>query len=127
MFLKCSRMFLISYKYSVASYVAFVFFSAKNSLLPPLKYASVISGPQLQPSNDCRDRPAMLPPHTSLVQYDNPVLVSTSSKANKGKGGEKQTLTPTEDILNSILPPREWTEVQPLLWYQPYCNTSPVL
>jgi hypothetical protein len=41
-----------------------------------------------------RDGSAMLPPHTSLVQYDNPLLVSMFSKANKGKGGEKQTTPP---------------------------------
>lgn len=67
----------------------------------------------------------MLPPQTSLVRYDNPLLVSTSKDSRKGgKGGEaKQNLTPTEDILNSILPPREWTE-DGQLWVQ-YVSSTP--
>lgn len=55
----------------------------------------------------------MIPPHNSLVKYDNPVLVSTtgnrSGKAAKKKGPappvDRQS-SQTEDILNSILPPR---------------------
>lgn len=56
----------------------------------------------------------MIPPHNSLVKYDNPVLVSTTNNRG-GKGGKKkgQAAPPaerqssqTEDILNSILPPR---------------------
>jgi len=54
---------------------------------------------------------ALIPPHTSLVRYDNPILVSTTKelagKAKQKADGKK--LSPTEDILNSILPPREWT------------------
>ncbi len=53
----------------------------------------------------------MIPPHNSLVKYDNPVLVSTTGN---GKGAKKKGQAPvanrqssqTEDILNSILPPR---------------------
>jgi hypothetical protein len=45
----------------------------------------------------------------SLVKYNTPTLVSTTGdKKNKKKGNsniEKKT-TQTEDILNSILPPR---------------------
>ena len=47
----------------------------------------------------------------SLVKYNTPTLVSTTGdKKGKKKGGnapivEKKT-TQTEDILNSILPPR---------------------
>ena len=55
----------------------------------------------------------MIPPHNSLVKYDNPVLVSTTGNRNS-KGAKKKGQTPaadrqssqTEDILNSILPPR---------------------
>lgn len=55
----------------------------------------------------------MIPPHNSLVKYDNPVLVSTTSNRS-GKGAKKKGQLPpverqstqTEDILNSILPPR---------------------
>ena len=56
----------------------------------------------------------------SLVKYDNPILVSTSLNAQKGAKGKKgkQPLAPlekagttrNEDYLNSILPPREYTE-----------------
>lgn len=70
----------------------------------------------------------MLPPHNSLVRYDNPILVSTSKgaagKVRKGGAVEvKQNPTPTEDILNSILPPREWTE-DGQLWVQ-YVSSTP--
>ena len=71
----------------------------------------------------------MIPPVKSLVRYDKEVLVSTSKKGASGKdklakSGLKKSLPPvdpkasaqsqTEDILNSILPPR-------------YVNTSLVL
>ena len=63
----------------------------------------------------------MIPPVKSLVRYDKEVLVSTSKKGASGKdklakSGLKKSLPPvdpkasaqsqTEDILNSILPPR---------------------
>jgi hypothetical protein len=65
----------------------------------------------------------MIPPHSSLVKYDNPILVSTtkdgSNDGKKDKGGKKGGggSSNTEDILNSILPPREWTEVRCLSWH----------
>lgn len=75
----------------------------------------------------------MIPPHNSLVKYDNPILVSTTkeklkNKKGKGKGAlppvdQKHQLTQTEDILNSILPPREWTE-DGQLWVQ-YVSSTP--
>lgn len=57
--------------------------------------------------------PANIAPPNSLVVYASPVLVSTSGK-RQGKDKKKdvpQTITNahTEDILNSILPPREYT------------------
>uniref|UniRef100_A0A7S3GHF6 Uncharacterized protein n=1 Tax=Palpitomonas bilix TaxID=652834 RepID=A0A7S3GHF6_9EUKA len=74
----------------------------------------------------------------SLVKYDTPVLVSTT-KDKKGKGAqqkgqkaatkkklppvEKPPTSQTEDILNSILPPREWTE-DGQLWVQ-YVSSTP--
>eukprot|EP00736_Rhodelphis_marinus_P012915 Rmarinus@m.17821 len=73
-----------------------------------------------------------MPPVNSLVKYDNPVLVSTSKdKKGKNKKGSKKlppveskpNLTQTEDILNSILPPREWTE-DGQLWIQ-YVSSTP--
>lgn len=76
----------------------------------------------------------MIPPLQSLVKYDNPVLVSTTrDKRGKDKGKSKKAtlppveqkpgLTQTEDILNSILPPREWTE-DGQLWVQ-YVSSTP--
>lgn len=67
-----------------------------------------------------------LPPHNSLVKYDNPILVSTKDPRGKGKKGSdvaRTNVTPTEDILNSILPPREWTE-DGQLWVQ-YVSSQP--
>lgn len=72
----------------------------------------------------------MMSAPNSLVMYDSPILVSTTSskdvRAGKKKGGAgepKSDLTPTEDILNSILPPREWTE-DGQLWVQ-YVSSTP--
>merc|ERR1719399_2092939 len=69
----------------------------------------------------------MIPPHDSLVKYDNPILVSTTKEKGKKKKNalppvERQS-TQTEDILNSILPPREWTE-DGQLWIQ-YVSSTP--
>ncbi|OQR91614.1 DNA polymerase epsilon catalytic subunit, partial [Thraustotheca clavata] len=82
----------------------------------------------------------MLPPHSSLVKYDSPILISTTKdkKAN-GKKSKKDndkatgnngipsiaaaSTTQTEDILNSILPPKEWTE-DGQLWVQ-YVSSTP--
>ena len=53
----------------------------------------------------------------SLVKYDTPILVSTSVTGKKGQKKkqqlaplEKTATTRNEDYLNSILPPREYTE-----------------
>jgi len=70
-------------------------------------------------------------PHESLVKYDNAILVSTTKekqKKNKSKKGQQlppveRQGTQTEDILNSILPPREWTE-DGQLWVQ-YVSSTP--
>ncbi|KAJ8321979.1 hypothetical protein KUTeg_000450 [Tegillarca granosa] len=92
----------------------------------------------------------MIPPNASLVKYDNPVLVSrnndkktpraralkTSPAPPQQTGGPvpnppgKQKLAPvdakaaqqTDEILNSILPPREWTE-SGQLWVQQVSST----
>lgn len=43
----------------------------------------------------------------SLVKYNTPTLISGPGKGKKGeKKAEKPATTQTEDILNSILPPR---------------------
>ena len=72
------------------------------------------------------------PPLSSLVKYDTPALLTTKEKkgAKGAKGAKKlppvetkQPLTQTEDILNSILPPREWTE-EGQLWVQ-YVSSTP--
>ncbi len=65
-------------------------------------------------------------PSTSLVKYDTPVQVSTSGKGKKKqmvgieRGGPK---TKTEEYLNSILPPREYTQ-DSQLWVQ-YVSATP--
>jgi len=91
----------------------------------------------------------MIPPNASLVKYDNPVLVSrnTDKKTPRAKAlktsptppassgpvpnpPNKQKLSPvdakaaqlTDEILNSILPPREWTE-SGQLWVQQVSST----
>eukprot|EP01083_Nonionella_stella_P086356 239936_1 len=71
----------------------------------------------------------MMATQSSLVKYDTPILVSTTKdSAGKGKKGrqkreQQKEMTPTEDILNSILPPREWTE-DGQLWVQ-YVSSTP--
>lgn len=89
----------------------------------------------------------MLPPQTSLVKYNSPILVSTtkertlkSKKQQNGSsvksnqppemikptvftGSHTQSTSQTEDILNSILPPKEWTE-DAQLWVQ-YVSSTP--
>lgn len=60
---------------------------------------------------------------TSLIKYNTPILVSTGGKGKKKKTQVERTTTQTEDILNSILPPREWTE-EGKLWVQ-YVSSTP--
>lgn len=64
----------------------------------------------------------MIPPINSLVRYDEPLLVSSISIGKGGKGAsvhfeDRKSTSATEDILHSILPPREWTE-EGELWVQ---------
>mmetsp|Transcript_5230 Transcript_5230/g.10856 ORF Transcript_5230/g.10856 Transcript_5230/m.10856 type:complete len:234 (-) Transcript_5230:112-813(-) len=63
----------------------------------------------------------------SLVKYNTPILVNTTSdkgkKKGKGQSGNERQTSQTEDILNSILPPREWTE-DGQLWVQ-YVSSTP--
>ena len=52
-------------------------------------------------------------PETSLVKYDTPIQVSTSTQGKKGKKvlpPLEKASSKNEDFLNSILPPREFTE-----------------
>merc|ERR1711934_770318 len=77
-----------------------------------------------------KERGTMIPPLHSLVKYDNPVLVNSAKdkKSKKGAlppvvGADAKAPTQTEDILNSILPPREWTE-DGQLWIQ-YVSSTP--
>eukprot|EP00927_Polykrikos_kofoidii_P060636 TRINITY_DN55578_c0_g1_i1.p1 TRINITY_DN55578_c0_g1~~TRINITY_DN55578_c0_g1_i1.p1 ORF type:complete len:236 (+),score=57.53 TRINITY_DN55578_c0_g1_i1:130-837(+) len=64
----------------------------------------------------------------SLVKYNTAVLISTTANT-KGKKDKKRqdaqpaTMSQTEDILNSILPPREWTQ-EDQLWVQ-YVSSTP--
>ncbi len=60
-----------------------------------------------------------LEPRESLIKYENPIeinLQSDSSKLAAVVSNKKKAVVPlfeskpsTEDILNAILPPREWT------------------
>lgn len=64
----------------------------------------------------------------SLVKYNTAILISTTGNT-KGKKDKKRqdaqpaTMSQTEDILNSILPPREWTQ-EDQLWVQ-YVSSTP--
>ena len=64
---------------------------------------------------------------SSLVKYDLPIVVSSSSTGKKGAKAlppiEKAAATKNEDFLNSILPPREYTE-NGQLWVQ-YVSPTP--
>eukprot|EP01062_Namystynia_karyoxenos_P066632 TRINITY_DN6053_c3_g2_i1.p1 TRINITY_DN6053_c3_g2~~TRINITY_DN6053_c3_g2_i1.p1 ORF type:complete len:229 (+),score=88.26 TRINITY_DN6053_c3_g2_i1:82-768(+) len=51
----------------------------------------------------------MATPGDTLVKYENPVLLSEARRRRGAQGRTKQQQA-TEDILNSILPPREWEE-----------------
>ena len=70
-------------------------------------------------NNESRDQ-------ESLVKYDTPILVSTSGKTKGGLApvkvgkGEQQK---AEDYLNSILPPKEFTE-KGKLWVR-YVSPTP--
>jgi len=62
----------------------------------------------------------------SLVKYHTPTLVAKGAGGAGGKKGKKDAAkepTQTEYILNSILPPREWTE-DGQLWVQ-YVSSTP--
>mmetsp|Transcript_20865 Transcript_20865/g.59023 ORF Transcript_20865/g.59023 Transcript_20865/m.59023 type:complete len:231 (+) Transcript_20865:105-797(+) len=63
----------------------------------------------------------------SLVKYNTPILISTTTggkgKKEKKKQDAQPAMTQTEDILNSILPPREWTQ-DDQLWVQ-YVSSTP--
>jgi len=69
-------------------------------------------------------------PKQTLVRYDTPVLVAKDKKKGAKKGGgplppveSRVPGSQTEDILNSIIPPREWSEDQQL-WVQ-YVSSTP--
>eukprot|EP00357_Protocruzia_adherens_P013484 CAMPEP_0114995968 /NCGR_PEP_ID=MMETSP0216-20121206/14038_1 /TAXON_ID=223996 /ORGANISM="Protocruzia adherens, Strain Boccale" /LENGTH=238 /DNA_ID=CAMNT_0002360097 /DNA_START=33 /DNA_END=749 /DNA_ORIENTATION=- len=66
-------------------------------------------------------------PNTSLVKYDTPILESTSGKKGKDKKKKEQNLDPSNqtipDVLNSIMPPREYTD-DGQLWVQ-YVSSTP--
>ncbi|THD21133.1 axonemal dynein light intermediate polypeptide 1 [Fasciola hepatica] len=91
----------------------------------------------------------MMPPNVSLVKYDTPILITKNldkknakSKSLKGTqqitdcsaipcppakgkpcgGTDEKISQQTEEILNSILPPREWTE-NGQLWVQHVSST----
>mmetsp|Transcript_37720 Transcript_37720/g.66325 ORF Transcript_37720/g.66325 Transcript_37720/m.66325 type:complete len:235 (+) Transcript_37720:139-843(+) len=65
----------------------------------------------------------------SLVKYNTPILISTTAATKGKKDKDKKakdaqpSMSQTEDILNSILPPREWTQ-EDQLWVQ-YVSSTP--
>jgi dynein light intermediate chain, axonemal len=63
----------------------------------------------------------------SLVRYNTPSLVlgrkGPAKKAAIPKLDRKSALPQTEDILNAILPPREWTSADGQLWVQHVSST----
>ncbi|CAK0879374.1 unnamed protein product [Prorocentrum cordatum] len=65
----------------------------------------------------------------SLVKYNTPNLINTTGGAKGKKDKDKRAkeaqpaMSQTEDILNSILPPREWTQ-EDQLWVQ-YVSSTP--
>lgn len=59
----------------------------------------------------------------SLVKYNTPILISTTTGGKGARKDVQPAMTQTEDILNSILPPREWTQ-DDQLWVQ-YVSSTP--
>ena len=60
----------------------------------------------------------------SLIKYAKPVIVSTMGKRGKDKtDGKDIATTDTEDILNSILPPREYTKDKQQLYIESVLST----
>merc|ERR1711935_1045512 len=64
----------------------------------------------------------------SLIKYAQPVIVSTTGKRGKdgkkdAKGEKDITSANTEDILNSILPPREYTKDKQQLYIESVLST----
>jgi hypothetical protein len=69
---------------------------------------------------------AAAPGKDSLVKYDTPSLITTKTKRAKiavPKLDRKSALPATEDILNAILPPREWKTDDGQLWVQHVSST----
>ncbi len=67
---------------------------------------------------------------STLVKYDNPRLVTTTNPDDDNNKGKRQgnsatrvTSSKAEDILNSILPPREFTTSEGQLWVQNVSST----
>jgi len=91
---------------------------------------------------------SLIPPTSSLLKYDNPVLVTRNNDkrtpkakalkpgspspgdfpsnspplSKKNQNNDSKNLQQTDEILNSILPPREWTETNQL-WVQHVSST----
>lgn len=60
----------------------------------------------------------------SLIKYAKPVIVSTMGKRGKDKAeGKDIATTDVEDILNSILPPREYTKDKQQLYIESVLST----
>jgi dynein light intermediate chain len=65
------------------------------------------------------------PAKDSLVKYDVPVMLMGNKRRGKGavpKLDKKTQLPSTEEVLNAILPPREWSH-EGQLWVQYVAST----
>merc|ERR1712000_196698 len=68
-------------------------------------------------ANKQQEQNILTPKMTSLVKYETPVLVSTAKNQSKINKKSDSGQHHTEDVLNSILPPRESKE-EGSLWVQ---------
>lgn len=71
-----------------------------------------------------------LEPWPSLLKYASPLAVTAKASTGKGKASksgpaneQRANVSATEDILDSILPPRQWTE-DGVIWAQ-HVSTTP--
>lgn len=63
---------------------------------------------------------------SSLVKYNTPILVSVSN-AKKNKTAGNKTTTQTEDILNSILPPRLFIIICSIIYNRHFSYTCIII
>jgi len=73
---------------------------------------------------DCMNQEEKREDQRSLIKYALPVTVNTMGKRGKDKkDGKDIATTDVEDILNSILPPREYTKDKQQLYIESVLST----